>query len=480
MTEARPALQSATATVLAWSREFSIANSVGEIVSILLVTPLLLTVALWNGFPIIFYDTGAYILEGLGHVFVAERSPVYSLLLLYGNAGYSLWLVAALQAGITSFAIVEFARAETPSLSVLGLIFVVILLVLLTGIAWYVGQIEPDAFTAVAVIAIYLLSFRAGVLGVARCALLAAAGALSIAVHASHLALAVGLVVAVFVVRGIALISASSRLPRPGLLLPSVAVAGAAALVLASNHELTGRYFISRSGPVFAFARMLQDGLVKRLLDESCPASGYRLCAYRSSLPSRADGFLWDADSPFNKLGRFYGPTDEYRRIVLESLLRYPLANVQASLRDTALQFVMVRTGDQIEPQEWILYSDLEHYIPSQMDAYMSARQQQGQLRFATLNLVHVGVALISVLALVALLGISLRRRDPPGAALTAFIILALLGNAFVCGVLSNPHDRYQSRLIWLSTLVCLLFLPRAASPLLAKHSRIRHLMADG
>jgi hypothetical protein len=33
---------------------------------------------------------------------------------------------------------------------------------------------------------------------------------------------------------------------------------------------------------------------------------------------------------------------------------------------------------------------------------------------------------------------------------LLGFVLTALIGNAIVCGTLSNPHDRYQSRLIWI------------------------------
>jgi hypothetical protein len=36
-----------------------------------------------------------------------------------------------------------------------------------------------------------------------------------------------------------------------------------------------------------------------------------------------------------------------------------------------------------------------------------------------------------------------------------------LLANAFVCGVLSNPHDRYGARLIWIAPLVVTLLLCR-------------------
>ena len=35
-----------------------------------LLATLFLGVAWWNGFPLIFYDTGAYVLEGLGGVFL--------------------------------------------------------------------------------------------------------------------------------------------------------------------------------------------------------------------------------------------------------------------------------------------------------------------------------------------------------------------------------------------------------------------------
>jgi len=45
-----------------------------------------------------------------------------------------------------------------------------------------------------------------------------------------------------------------------------------------------------------------------------------------------------------------------------------------------------------------------------------------------------------------------LRRKDVTeiGELATACLV-ALLANAFVCGTLSNPHDRYGARLIWLA-----------------------------
>jgi len=40
---------------------------------------------------------------------------------------------------------------------------------------------------------------------------------------------------------------------------------------------------------------------------------------------------------------------------------------------------------------------------------------------------------------------------------LAVTVALALLANAFVCGALANPHDRYGARMVWLAVLVVLL-----------------------
>jgi peptidoglycan/LPS O-acetylase OafA/YrhL len=40
--------------------------------------------------------------------------------------------------------------------------------------------------------------------------------------------------------------------------------------------------------------------------------------------------------------------------------------------------------------------------------------------------------------------------------ALLGFVLVAAIVNAAVCGALSGPHDRYQSRLLWLLAACCI------------------------
>lgn len=428
-----------------------------ELAGIVLLVPILLSIALWNGFPIIYYDTGAYMLEGLGHVFMAERSPVYSLFLNVAGAGTSFWAIAIVQALMTAFVITEFARALLPGLRLVSLIGIGVLLVGLTGVDWYVVEIEPDCMAALAVLSLYLLAFHASSLGIGRSILLFLIAGLATASHSSHLGLAAGLTILLALLRLAPFVWRKMKpVVQPNIGLPFGVFVFGLSLVLAANFEFTGQVFVSRAGPVFVFARLLQDGIVKRLLDDTCPAAHYRLCAYKDRLPDRGDAWLWRR-SAFDTLGRFDGTAVESQRIVIESLRRYPLEHVKAALADTATQFVMFRTGDQIEPQEWVLYSPLDKLVPQQISAYLHARQQRGQIRFLAVNAIDETVGALSLLALGLLLWRLAARRDWNGLVLPAFIALALIGNAAICGTFSGPHNRYQSRVIWLPTFVLLL-----------------------
>src|SRR6185437_8608854 len=132
-----------------------------EAAAILLLCPLLLSVAGCNGLPITFYERCASLAQGLEGAFLPERAAAYSFFLRFAGAAYSLWFVVFVQALMTAFVIVETARAEVPRLSLWILLGIAVLLTVATGLPWYAGQIEPDCMTAIAVLAAYLVSFRA-------------------------------------------------------------------------------------------------------------------------------------------------------------------------------------------------------------------------------------------------------------------------------------------------------------------------------
>ncbi|HVU21741.1 MAG TPA: hypothetical protein VHE09_13500, partial [Rhizomicrobium sp.] len=378
--------------------------------------------------------------------------------LKYAGGPESLWYVAFVQCVIVAFAMVELARALKPQLSLWTFLVIGLILTLATGLPWYAAQIEPDCFVAVTAMAIYLLAFHVRDLGFLRSVLLVLCAAFAAATHSSHMGLAVGLTLALIVARIAAAFMRSAYLPRPSAWLPLVSCALAFAVVLGCNYEFTHKIFFSKSGSIFLEARMMQDGLIKPVLDTDCPAAHYRICPYRNDLPSRADAYLWEErTSPFARLGGFRKLEAESAHLAALSLQRYPVANAAWAGINTLLEFFAVATGDGIEPQEWVLDREFQRTIPHQMDGYVRAYQQRGDIWFLPLNLLHVPVAILSIAGVFLLLRRAWRAREWNSAILPAFVLIALLGNAFICGVFSGPHSRYQSRLVWLPTFVLLL-----------------------
>jgi hypothetical protein len=153
---------------------------------------------------------------------------------------------------------------------------------------------------------------------------------------------------------------------------------------------------------------------------------------------------------------------DEMGTIVVGSLKDYPAWQAGAALRALGQQLLHVATGEGTNG--WIPHTRgiIERYVPSQAAPMRAARQQHWGVDFDYVNWLHVPVALASMLALVALLAhaLAIRRLDDL-TLLAATVTLALLGNAFICGVISGPHDRYGARMAWVATFVVLMALAR-------------------
>jgi hypothetical protein len=159
--------------------------------------------------------------------------------------------------------------------------------------------------------------------------------------------------------------------------------------------------------------------------------------------------------------------------IVLQSLRAYPAWQAEMAARATLRQLGRFGTGEGVVDQAWHSYAIVERFTPSAVPAMRAAKQQRGLLGFTAINRIHVPVALVSMLLLVpiALMGLRRAALADPGR-LAATVALALLANAVVCGVLSNPHDRYGARLAWLAPLAVLLAAGRLLGPALPDGGR--------
>ncbi len=254
---------------------------------------------------------------------------------------------------------------------------VVIALSFATALPWLASLLLTDIFAGLAVLAVYLLFFCAGHTSRAEKAGLLLLLAFAGATHSATFAVMLGLCTVGWIVWPFLRPASTSQ----DLAMASASIVMAAAMLLLANYALSKQVAWTPGGYGILFGRMLQDGIVKRYLDDHCATVAFKLCPHRAQLPPTADEFLW-ANSVFNQLGRFAGLNDEMRAIVLGALRDYPVMQARAALLATAQQLVMVRTGEE-HPRQALAH--LRHHRAlhaGRTRGHARSRQQRGLLSF--------------------------------------------------------------------------------------------------
>ncbi|PIT04988.1 hypothetical protein TSA1_32800 [Bradyrhizobium nitroreducens] len=412
---------------------------------------LMIAPAFWNGYPLLQWDTGGYLARWYEGYLVPSRSTVFGLYLHLGESS-GFWINLAIQSLATLW-LLQLTLRVLGLMQTFRFVAICLSLILSTALPWLASMLLTDIFAGLSVLSLFLLIVGASRTSTLEKIALFVFTAFAAATHSATLGVLLGLCVAGWMARPFL----KQRLPLAGLAQASLTIVAGSLMLLSANYALSGKLAWTPGGYGVAFGRMMQDGIVARYLSDHCPRERFKLCPYRNELPATADEFLW-GNSMFNTLGRFDGLNDEMGTIVVESLKDYPAWQAGAALRAMGQQLLHVATGEGTNG--WIphTYGIIERYVPSQVAPMRAARQQHWDINFDDVNWLHVPVALASMLALVALLGHALaNRRLDDLTLLAATVTLALLGNAFICGVISGPHDRYGARMVWVATFVVLM-----------------------
>jgi SAM-dependent methyltransferase len=417
------------------------------VASLLAATLLLCGAGIYNGYPLVWPDTGGY----LAPVNYGYRSMFYSLLVFPLGLTGSLWPLVFVQSLIVAHLLRLILRVVFAIVSDTALIAITALLCVLTSLPWYTGFIMPDIFTPVLVLCLFVLAFCPRSLSPAELKYILALTVVAATVHYSHFLIAAGLFLMTVMIRIVG--RKWRQIPPPNLILPALPVTIALVLLIASNYIAVGEVTFAFNGYAYPLARLVADGQAGSYLRENCPQHPYALCGYIDHLPKDATEFIWSADSPFRKVGWFDGYRREGREIVVGSVMRFPLWTLKSALENTGRQLVSVTTGLGLTSYLNVASptAGLQTYYPSEFRAYQNSRQSRGEVEpLNRLNRLHMAALIVSLLYGCAAGLLFVKRGQWLSAELLATIACAVLGNSFASGALSGPSDRYGSRLIWL------------------------------
>lgn len=429
------------------------------VLAIAIATPILCWPAVANGFPLIFPDTGPYLGPAYANAWPFDRSGFYGiaiappLKLVDGVAG--LWLAMLLQvaavAAVLVFSLRKLGIGLLPQLAIIAVVAT------LTSLPWHSAQLAPDALTGIVVLLTWLAVSRDP--RAPGSPLLWFAAVAAAITHVTHIGIMAVAAAATLIVYGFSGWRIGSR-----LLASIVALAMVAGIQMAGNGVTLGRWAISPAGPVFLFARMNEDGIIPRWAERHCGRDAPpELCRLQAAMPRDSQPALWNRRSPINR-SVWFGQNRWHWVSMMgqanrQAIIEQPLAFAAAAARGGANQFVSFGTLDDDCPwpcadPNYILVHTIQTHRPEILPALERSAQFRDTLPKEAIRAATFPLTVAGLVFLLPMLLLAWRRKDVALLALLSSVALALVANAAMTGALSDVHDRYQSRLVWLAPFV--------------------------
>jgi hypothetical protein len=417
--------------------------------------------ALYNGYPLLFPDSMAYIQGGppvaralFLHNFAGYfgmRSLIYSLGILPFHWSITPWPVVALHALLTAYILWLVVRSILPRQTVTSYFVLVVPLTLFTGVGWVVSLIMPDILGPLLYLSIYLLVFASETLSRAERLTVVPIACWAAASHVTHLILAAGMCVLLAAL--LVFLRQPARLQWRAVGAVAMIVLIAAAAQFALHAYLYGKPLLNGERPPFLTARIIADGPGRWYLERHCANERLAMCDYVHGLPETADNFLWDANGIWQNASpdRQNLLRQQEMPFVLATLRAYPREQLSISFRNFWQQ--LMTFGVSNASNAWLL-EVFERVLPGARPRYMQSRQAQQILPNEFFTSVQVWAVILSLVSMGVLTPLVWRQLPPRLAGLAAVIFFTIIANAFVTGVLSEVDDRYQSRVIWLLPLL--------------------------
>ncbi len=425
----------------------------------LLAALTLLIPAFYNGYPLVYSDTGSYIFSGMDLVIPEHRTIMYGLFIRFFSLNFSLWLVVFAQSLIVSYVLWHVVKVVNKTVSKRLFLIIMALFSGFTGLGWYSSQIMPDIFTVTAVCSLFLLALKNDY-KIYQKIIFSALLIFSVNAHFSNYLISILTILGLFVITRTKFIPKAKQ--ELSFLLPTVILSVSIVTGSLINYAIGSTFKMNQGSHVFLMGKMLDSGVLKSFLDDECKGDNYVLCQCKDSLPNTSRELLWNPKSPLYQNGGWQGSQESFNNILFDiftspkhlALFTYnvTLSSVtQLFQNDVGSGLISNWYKDPSSPP----YDAISKHFPFELKQYKQSRQNgnlwdQG-LDFTFINYInHILLVLSSVFLFFIFTSKSKRKSvDIRVQLIIMTLLLGVLVNAIVAGSLANVYDRLQSRISW-------------------------------
>lgn len=419
----------------------------------------LIWVALYNGYPLLYSDTGTYLKSSIDLSSPDDRPIFYGLFLRITAMQANTWIPILFQGIIGYWILLRMTKLYLPNWTAYWTLLIALSLSFLTALPWYAGQLMPDIFTAYGIFLVYLLFYDES--NVPSTLLYFLLLFLCASSHLSNV-LILGASFGFLTLINLKKIVGKNRRFRVKWFIGIGLIGIVFPLQALLNYLEKGEFVVTRASNIFFVAKGLESDLYKTYVRENKERMQIPFEDETEQFEDSPGWFLWSGESPLNSSGI---PRDEINRkfdpIVADimSQWRYQKMYALEAIRAGKEQLKFHRVGSGLVPYDensapgYIIGLEFE----SELQAFKSAKQFKSGLE----DNYHVPISrtIFNTSLLILLFSLLYKPTRQKIGLLVVFILLSAVFNAVVTGGVANVYDRLQVRVNWLYVYAAMLSL---------------------
>jgi putative flippase GtrA len=408
-------------------------------------------------------NRGASLNSPFDNAVMAGRSIYYGTLLYVSHLTSYLWLAVFVQAAIFLYLTYTLVF-KCLRLSFFTFVCVNSTILVATPLSFFISFLMPDVFASFLILGLATLVGFWDSLKLRDQAILSSIILYSALTHTSHLLLLISIVsifaLVFFLTAPKAALFGSLRNRLVVLLALSLAgILGEFAFSYAVRHTISA----DPIRPPFVMARIIADGPGYQFLKNNCAANTYTVCKYIDRLPVSSDVFLWSTsptEGVFNvaDLPTRIALSSEQTSFVIDVFRFDPVSVITKAANNFLRQFFMIGLDEFFVDQQRL--RGFKEKLPGSYFAeLLRSRIVLRNWLLVPLNAWYSSIYYLSTLAL--LLTCAFWRRlqfqrkseifpQPQWTHMLTIVVVAIVSNAAICGILSEPAPRYQTRISWI------------------------------